>query len=133
MIERPRSVTIVSWFLIIASLISIVSTTLTLGNPDVVKMMELNAMPLTLQYILMAIGLAITIACGVLMLKGKRLGRTVYVGWTVISLIIGLFTAPAIAALIPGVIFFVVIAFFLFRPKANDYFAGSRMEPVSGS
>lgn len=121
--DRPKSITIISWFLIITSVISIASTAFTYDNPEVVKMMELSAMPITLQYILMVIRMAITISCSVLMLKAKNIGRIVYVGWTIISLIIGLFTSPAKAMMIPGVVFFLIITFFLFRPKANEYFS----------
>jgi hypothetical protein len=121
--DRPKSITIISWFLIITGGISVISTALTYDNPEVVKMMELSVMPIIMQYIMMAIGLVITVTCGVLMLKGKGIGRITYVGWTIISLLIGVVTSPVKAMLIPGVVFFILITFFLFRPKANDYFS----------
>ncbi|MEM8562989.1 MAG: hypothetical protein AAGF57_12175 [Pseudomonadota bacterium] len=125
---RPKSITFISWFLIITSVISVVTTAFSYNNPETVKMMELSPVPISLQYVLMAIGLAITVTCGVLMLKGENTGRTLYVGWTVIALVTGFFVSPVKALLIPGVAFFIVITFFLYRPKANEYFAD-----VSGS
>jgi len=95
--------------------------------------MELSVMPIMMQYIMMVIGIAITITCGVLMLKAKGIGRITYVGWTIISLLIGVFTSPAKAMIIPGVVFFVLITFFLFRSKANDYFSAIQEESLSDS
>ncbi len=121
--SRPKSITIISWFLIITNLIAIASTALTHDNPEVVKTMELSVMPITLQYILMAVGILITISSATLMLKGKKIGRTMYVGWVIISLTIGLFTSPAKAMMIPSLVLFLIISFFLFRPKAKEYFS----------
>ncbi|MCI5165639.1 MAG: hypothetical protein D3903_05970 [Candidatus Electrothrix sp. GM3_4] len=131
--DRPKSITIISWLLIIISVISIASTVFTYDNPEVVKMMELSGVSTTLQYILIAIGMAITISCSVLMLKAKSIGRIIYIGWTVISLLIGLFTSPAKAMMVPGLVFFVIITFFLFRPKANEYFSVNQEEIASDS
>lgn len=121
--DRPKSITIISWFLIITNLIVITSTALTHDNPEVIRMMELSAISITLQYVLMAIGVLITISSAVLMLKANKIGRTIYVGWAVISLTIGLITSPAQAMMIPGLVLFLIIFFFLFRPKANEYFS----------
>ncbi|MEY8199407.1 MAG: hypothetical protein RPS47_09215 [Colwellia sp.] len=131
--DRPKSIIIISWFLIITNVIAVVSTTLNHNNPDVVKMMELNAIPIALQYVLMAVGIVITISSAALMLKANNIGRIMYIGWTIISLTIGLFTSPAKAMMIPGLVFFLVISFFLFRPKANEYFSDNREELVYDS
>lgn len=121
--NRPISIAIISWFLIVTAFISLVASVWAYGNPDVVKMMEMNVLPVSVQYTLTAVGVVLSILCGVLMLKARQSGRTVYVGWTLLSLAIGLFTAPAKMMLLPGLIFFLIIAFFLFRPKANEYFS----------
>ena len=131
--DRPKSITIISWFLIITNLIAIASTALTHDNPEVVKMMELSSIPITLQYVLMAVGILITISSAVLMLKANKIGRVMYVGWTIISLTIGLITSPAKAMMIPGLVFFLIISFFLFRPKANEYFSNDQEDLVCDS
>lgn len=131
--DRPKSITIISWFLIITNVIAVASTTLTHNNPEVVKMMELSAIPIALQYALMAVGIVITISSAALMLKANNIGRMMYIGWTIISLTIGLFTSPAKAMMIPGLVFFLVISFFLFRPKANEYFSDNQEELVCDS
>ncbi|MCE2593766.1 hypothetical protein K6Y31_02930 [Motilimonas cestriensis] len=130
---RPLSITIISWFFIITGLISVVSGSLLYDNPESVKLMELSVLPLAVQYAMMVIGLIITIAAGVLMLKAKRIGRTAYVGWSVISLLTGLITSPAKTMLVPSIIIFVIVAFFLFRPKANEYFSGAKEDLSSNA
>jgi hypothetical protein len=130
---RPKSITIISWFLIITNVIAVASTALTHNNPEMVKMMELSAIPIALQYLLMAVGIAITISSAVLMLKAKKTGRIMYIGWTTISLTIGLFTSPAKAMMIPSLVLFLVISFFLFRPKANKYFSDNQEELIFDS
>jgi hypothetical protein len=56
------------------------------------------------------------------MLKGQNWARFLYVGWGIAGFLIGITTSPVKAALIPGVVFFLLIVFFLFRPKANEFF-----------
>ena len=130
---RPKSITIISWFLIITSLMSVVTIFFTYDNPEAVKLMKLSAMPITLQYIMMAVGVAITVLSGVLMLKANNIGRLMYVSWTAISLIIGLATSPSKAMMIPSVIFFAVITLFLFMKKSNQYFSTAHSEEIGDS
>ena len=131
--DRPTSLTIISWFLIITSLMSVVSTALSYNNPQVAKIMELSSIPIFAQYIFMVLGMAITLSCGFLLLKAKNVGRVLYVGWGIASLAIGLITSPAKAMLIPGLVIFVIITIFLYRPKANEYFSSSQRELMSDS
>ena len=130
---RPRSTTVISWFLIITGIISLVTTALTYDDPDVVKLMELSPLPIVIQQVLLAIGLLISIVCGALMLKALNIARVAYVVWTGLSLVIGLFTSPAIAMLIPNGVIFMIIVFFLFRPKANEYFTYTKERAFSDS
>jgi len=103
------------------------------GTPEVVKMMEMSAMSITMQYVLIILGSAIMLASGVLMLKAKGIGRIIYVGWTPIALLIGVITAPAMAMMFPAIAMFIVIAFFIFRPKANEYFSPQITQPLNDS
>ena len=128
--QRPISITIISWFLIVTSIISVIVTLVNINNPDVKAIMQLSALSLEVQYLIMAIGLIISISCGFLMLAGNVIGRNLYVVWTLLSLSIALFTSPLKTLLIPGIIFFMVIAFFLYRPKANQYFLEPKVSMI---
>lgn len=128
--ERPISITIISWFLIVTNIMSVIVTLVNINNPDVKAMMQLSALSLEVQYLMMVIGLIISISCGFLMLSGNVIGRNLYMVWTILSLYIALFTSPLKTLLIPGIIFFMVVAFFLYRPKANQYFLESKVSTI---
>lgn len=130
---RPKSVTIISWLLIIMASISIVSSALTYNNPDVVKLMELSAIPITMQYMIMAVGLLIMIISGIGMLYGKNYARILYVSWTPLAIVISLLTSPAITMMIPSIVFFLIIVFFLFRAESNIYFKKNNEVQISDS
>lgn len=106
----------------VTGLISLVASTVSLDNPMTKDLMSRSLIPLQLQYVMMYFGLLVQLACGVAMLKGRNWGRIFYITWGSIGLAIGLFTSPVKIMLIPGVVFFAVIVFFLFRPKSNEYF-----------
>lgn len=129
--SRPKSITVVSWILILTGLISIVSSTVSLDNPITKDLMSRSIIPLQLQYIMMYFGLLVQLTCGAAMLKGRNWGRIFYIAWGSIGLVIALFTSPVKIMLIPGVVFFAVVVFLLCRPRSNEYFkqGGTKSEP----
>ncbi|WP_300752890.1 hypothetical protein [Janthinobacterium sp.] len=122
MATRPTSVNIISWFIIVTSVLSLASGYYSHGNPLVQELMAKNPMPIALQYGLMYGGLILSLVAGIAMRRGHNWARLVYVGWSVIGLVIGLATSPMKSTLIPGAVLLAVIAYFLFRPNANAYF-----------
>ncbi len=68
-------------------------------------------------------GLLVLIVSGIFMLQGRNWARTLYVAWQGVASLIMLVTSPMKSALIPGLVVFLVFAFFLFRSKANEFFA----------
>lgn len=119
---RPTSITVISWILIVISLISLVAGTASLNDPMTIELMSRSPLPISLQHAMMYFGLLVQLVSGIAMLKCKNWGRLLYSIWGVIGLVIGLLTSPVKMMLIPGTIFFAVIVFLLFRPKANEYF-----------
>jgi hypothetical protein len=125
--QRPKSITVICWILIIMGAISIVSSTLSLNNPIAKELMAKSPIPVNIQYAVMYIGLLIMLVSSVAMLKRQNWARLLYVGWSIIGFIIGIATSPMKAAMIPGLIVFLIIVFFLFRPKANEYFKATEV------
>ena len=109
------------------------SSALTYNNPDVVKLMELSAIPITMQYMIMTVGLLIMIISGIGMLYGNNYAHILYVSWTPLAIIISLLTSPAITMMIPGIVFFLIIVFFLFRTESNIYFKKNNEAQISDS
>lgn len=120
--SRPTSITVVCWILIVTGGISLVTTTIMIGNPMVKEMMGHSMVPASIQYLLMYVGLTVSVVSGIMMLKGQNLARLLYAIWGVFGFGFSLVTAPMKAAMIPGLVIFAIIVFFLFRPAANEYF-----------
>ena len=120
---RPTSITVISWILIVTGSITLITTAATLNNPVVKELMGRNPIPISIQYAMLYGGLLVTIISGFAMLRGHNWGRLLYVIWSAVGSVIGLATTPMKMAILPGLVFYVVIVFFLFRPKANQFFA----------
>ena len=125
---RPTSITVIAWILILMGGISLVTTTLVINsavidNPAVQELMGKSPIPVPVQHAMTYIGLLVMLISGVAMLKGQNWGRWLYVVGTALGFLIGILTSPIKEAMIPGFVVFVVVTFFLFRPKANQYFS----------
>ncbi len=92
------------------------------------ELMSRSIMPISIQYLMIYVGLLIMIVCGIAMLKGQNWARLLYVIWSIIGFVIGIATSPMKAAMIPGIVIFLIAVFFLFRAKANVYFAGTEVQ-----
>jgi len=121
--KRPTSVSVIAWFLIVTSGISFVTSTVSLNNPMARELMAKSPLPIALQFMMLYVELAINIVSGIAMLKGQNWARFLYVGWSAIGFVIGILTSPMKTAMIPGLVILAIITFFLFRPKANEYFS----------
>jgi len=122
---RPTSITVISWILIVVGVISSVTTTAALNNPMAKELMAQNPIPQPVQYAVLYVGLLVMIVSGVAMLKALNWGRLLYVIWSAAGFVISFATSPMKIAMIPGFLLYLVVVFFLFRPKANQFFAGT--------
>jgi hypothetical protein len=122
---RPLSVTITACFLIltgVAPLISLLFMQSVMQDPKMIALAQQSVLTISQQHLLMAIQGIIILACGIGLLRRKNKARQVYVGFTVLMIIVGLLISPVKLMIIPGVIILAIVSFFLFRPKANAYF-----------
>jgi hypothetical protein len=131
--ERPQSVTVVCWIMIVLSVVALVGNTLAFNDPTVVRALEeLNSrssIPITMQYVRSYADLLVMLITGIAMLWGQNWARLLIVIWSAIGLASGLATAPLELILIPWVVSFVVliaVTFVMFRPRANEYFRARR-------
>lgn len=121
--KRPTAISVIAWILIVTGGISLITCSASLNNPMVKEIMAKSLIPIPIQYAMMYVGLFVSIASGIGMLKKHNWARFLYVIWGSMGFLISLFTSPMKTALIPGLLFFAVIVFFLFRPNANKYFS----------
>jgi hypothetical protein len=120
---RPTSVTVIAWILIVTGGVTLIMSTLTADNPMTQELMARTPLPISVQYVMLYLGLLITVGSGIGLLKGQNWARMLYISWSILGMLIGFATSPMKWALIPGLAMFGVFAFFLFRPKASQYFA----------
>ena len=128
---RPLSITVIAWIIIVSSAMSLVSTLFLINNPTAQELMAQSALPLPVQYAMIFVGLLVGIVCGVFMLKGANWARLLYVGWGILGFAISFITTPGKLTMLPGIIFFAIVVFFLFRPKANAFFSGRSNRDVT--
>ena len=120
--QRPISLSIIGWFLIVTSALSLLYMPFMLNNPIATRMYAQSPLPASAHLALGVIGGLITVACGYGILKGFNWSRFLYVGWSLIGFAISLATLPATSFILLGLAFFAVVVFFLFRPAANAWF-----------
>ena len=120
--KRPLSIAIIAWFLGISSLLGLYGI-LTMGsNPAAQKMLEQTHMSLQFLQIWGTIGAVVTIASAVAIWKGLPWGRVLYVVWNVIGILVSFYTSPMQSMIFLSILFFVVVAAFLFTNRANEWF-----------
>jgi len=93
-----------------------------MNNPLVLELMAKNPIPIPAQFALTYIGTAVSITCGIFMLRGANWARFLYITWSAIGCLIGLATSPMKLMLVPGIIAYGIIVFFLLQPNANKFF-----------
>ncbi len=126
--ERPTSITVIAWILIVMGVIALIASSISLNNPMTKDIMGRSPIPIPVQYVMMYAGLLVQLVSGIAMLKGQNWARFLYVIWSIIGLVVGFATSPMKTAIIPSVVIFLIIAFFLFRPAANEYFSGAEVK-----
>jgi hypothetical protein len=119
--ERPKSVTVIAWIVIVWGILALPATFL-LFAPEAQSLMQRSPIPLPIQYAMQVSGGLVSIITGIVILKGRNWGRLLYVIWNAVTLVVVLATAPAKAGIVPGLLLFLVVAVVLFRPVANEYF-----------
>lgn len=126
--KRPTSVTVIAWILIVIAPLSALTITFSLQNPTARELMARSPIPMPIQIAMSYAGLLVTFVCGIAFLKGQNWARYLYVGWSVVGFIVGFATSPMKFSMIPGFVFVLVIAFFLFRPKATRFFTAIKAD-----
>jgi hypothetical protein len=124
--RRPISVTIIAWFLIIGGGLTLIKMPLMSSNPDVQKVLEAMTPGLSMA-MAVAMGMVdavIKMAAGIAILKAKNWGRMLYLGYIPIISAITWIHYGFYPLYIIGILFYLVILFFLTRPAASSFFRG---------
>ena len=121
--NRPLSIAIIAWFLGITAVISIYSIATMGSNPLMAKMLEKMPVSLTFLQVWASLGVVITLVSAYGIWKGLPWGRVLYVVWSVIGIIVSFYTSPIQSLILVSIVFFIIIAAFLFTNRANEWFS----------
>ena len=124
--ERPTSITVIAWILIVLSALGLLVSVAMMNNPDVMDALAKSKLGAGTQQMLGIVSSVISIVCGYGMLQGKNWSRLLYVITGVIGAAINFYAMPMGGAQLLGLAIFVVIIFFLYRPAANAWFGGAQ-------
>jgi len=120
--KRPLSLTIIAWFLVITGLFGLYGV-LTIGsNEAMMQMVEANGGSLRAQQAIGVVGCLVSAVCAYGIFKGQPWSRVLYAGFGIVSLVFNLITGAALSMTILSALIVAVIAIFLFRPAANEWF-----------
>lgn len=131
--ERPLSVTIVAWFLIVTSVLSAIGFWIAYSDPTTRQVMADAAFSLSAQRSIAAFNLLFNVLCGIGLLRRHNLARLAYVVVGVIGVFVGLVTSPFKLAVLAGGGLLVVITYFLFCRPAAEWFANSEPHSLAHS
>lgn len=130
--KRPLSLTIIGWFLVVTGLFAAYST-LTIGSNEMARQMIADSgLSLRFQQAMGVISALVGLVSAYGIFKGLPWSRVLYVGWSIIALAVGLMTSPFKGMLMLSALFIAVIAYFLFRPEADAWFAAKGLQLQRG-
>jgi hypothetical protein len=120
---RPTSVTVIAWYLIVIGVIVLfMNSLLVIDSED-----PIAYGPIPIGYFMVFVEPLVIIVSGVGMLKKQNWARLLYVIWQIaVSFLVITISSMKLETMIPGIGVFLVVVFFLFRPKANQYFLGTK-------
>lgn len=116
--QRPLSITVISWLLIVFGAIALVA-----GLWPLVRMNRAQMVTDFEKHWMVHLSRSAQIIAGVFMLYGQNWARWLLVVWLAFHVVVGALHSPV--HLITHAILFLVGLFFLFRRNASIYFRGT--------
>lgn len=123
MTKRPVSLTVIAWILIVLGLFGLYGAATLGSNPMAAKMLAQSPVPLVVNQLWSALGAVVGFIVAYGIFRGQPWSRVLYVVWSIIQILVGLYISPMKALLVVSVIVLVVFCIFLFSEKANDWFS----------
>ncbi len=127
----PTAIRIISSWLIFSGVVALIINVTGRSNPAVIEIMSRNPLPLPVQLAWVYLGAFVSLLCGIALMKGRSWARFLYLFWTGTTLVASFVTSPVKMASVPGLLFFIIVAFFLFHPKTEAYFTGQEQRVMN--
>lgn len=120
--NRPTSLTVIGWLLIVFGVWGVVAPFIMQGNPSYDAALEMSGQSAQTVMIMNVVGGIVSAVSGWGILKGLNWSRLLYIGYSVLGILYALATSPFTTMILVGLIFPAILAFFLFRPAADRWF-----------
>jgi len=140
----PKYVTVASWIMIVLGAFGVVGILNSyrmiasgeydrmMNDPKLPAWVKNAPKPRTSDLLVGCVTSTIQIVAGVMMLKGRGIGRVIYLGTVVLGVVSGLISGAPLWLLLPGLIIPIILLFMMFGPNANAYFRGDGSPPREG-
>ena len=122
MTKRPISLTLISWYLIIISAITLITNLIFLDSHITKLVWAHYHFPHPIPYILIYAGSIISLIVGIAILKAQNWARILFAAWGAIKILILLIFNSFGMMQISRVLLYFSFLFFLYRSKAQSYF-----------
>lgn len=120
--RRPRSVTVIAWFLIITGAFSLIYLTLVLGTSVMTKAMQHMFFPLWFLVGFYFADVLASLVCGLLMLPGVNSARLFYLIWLVVVVLVALVNDHFSLLVFPALVRSGFIFYYLVQADAVAFF-----------
>lgn len=130
--HRPGSITVIGWTLILFGLSLALAYTILVFQTGPGGIAADVPPPTPVEAALVIVNFVANVAIGALLLQGKRWAPLMFVGYSVAIIAISVAIHPSATHLV-NVVLFAVAAWFLFRPRAREFFAGPDVHMFAGS
>jgi hypothetical protein len=124
---RPIFITVIGWLLLASGFLTLPAAFAPTDDPQVQEILARRPVPVAVQQGMLLAGAVANLVSGYFLLRGQNWARHLYVAWTIVQLGYAWLAAPFRLAIVPGAIFFLIVAGLLFAPRANAFFAGDEL------
>ena len=130
--NRPASVTVVSLFIIVLSILGFIFSLMNCFNPLAQRLYADFIVPFSVFIIINMVGNTLQFFSGLLILKGDVMGRMIFFIWAMFSIVLSIFSLSSLKIINGSVSYFVstfgsiaillIFVMCLYSAKANIYF-----------
>ncbi len=131
MTNRPTSITVIGWVLIVLGVLSIAGEFARSIGLRSSQIMAHSQMPIPIQVALSLTGGLVNLMCGYSLLRAKNWARYVCVCWAAFQIVLGWVTSPIKLPMIPSIFLFLLATYILFRPRYRTFFEGTGAKAIT--
>ncbi len=122
--KRPTSVTIISWILIIFSVIGLAGTFIEMKSSGYDAALAMGHLPVAFLKVYQLVCGFVGLLSGVFMLKGAAWARWLYIGWGAFGILVNFVNFGFTLFALPGLVTYTLLTAVLLRKNSSDFFSG---------